>query len=444
MKIVLLSSNTATTPYPVYPLGMSVVAAALQRAGHEPALFDLLAMKMSMDDWRETLRREKPALVGISIRNLDNVNLLNEKRYTGIIAELVRCVREELGVPTVLGGSGYSLLPERVLAESGADYGIVGEGERLLINLVEALEKGVKPPAGTIFRSPAHAEGTAIGGAYYASSILQNYLKAGSIAPVQTKRGCNLRCTYCAYPVLEGGVFRSRPPKEVVDDIEGLLKAHNVPYVFFADSVFNDDQGDYLEVLREMKRRGVKTPWSAFIKPTGINDEVAALMRETGLAAAELGSDAATDTTLRELRKPFRFKDIVESNDVLRRHGIAVAHYFMFGGPGETHETVLEGIENIRNLRCSAAFVFLGIRILPHTELHQRAIREGLLSGAHDLLEPVYYLSPSIDRAWVEKTLAEAFEKAVHVVYPPDSLDDKLQLLHKMGYAGSLWEMLSP
>ena len=336
------------------------------------------------------------------------------------------------------------MLPERILAEAGADYGIVGEGEHLIVKLVESLENGSQAPAGTIFRSLAHIEGTSLGGAYYASSILQSYLKAGSIAPVQTKRGCNLRCTYCAYPVLEGGMFRSRPPKDVVDDIEGLLKEHNVPYVFFTDSVFNDDRGGYLEILREMKRRRVKVPWSAFLKPTGINDEVAALMRETGLAAAELGSDATTDVTLRELRKSFRFADIIDSNDVLRRHDIAVAHYFMFGGLGETRETVLEGIENICNLHCSAVFVFLGIRILPHTELQQRAIREGLISSTRDLLEPVYYLSPSIDRAWVERTLGEAFEKVKHVVYPPDSMDDKLHLLHKCGYAGALWDMLRP
>jgi radical SAM superfamily enzyme YgiQ (UPF0313 family) len=444
MKIVLLSSNTATSPYPVYPLGMGVVAAALRQAGHDVALFDLLAMNLTLDDWCQALRRQRPALVGISIRNLDNVNLLNEKRYTGALAELTRCVHEELGAPVVLGGSGYSLLPEQVLAEAGADYGIVGEGERLIVTLAAALDQGRPPPKGTIFRSSAHLDGSALGGAYYSPEILRRYLKEGSIAPLQTKRGCNLRCTYCAYPVLEGGNFRCRPVTDVVDDIARLLQDHQVPYIFFTDSVFNDDQGQYLAILREMQRRQLKAPWSAFLKPTGITKEAAILMKETGLAAAELGSDAATDATLRGLRKPFRWADVIAANDVLRAQDIAVAHYFMFGGPDETRDTVLEGIENIRRLNCSAAFVFLGIRILPHTELHQRAIREGLIAAERDLLEPVYYLSPALDRAWVEQTLAEAFKKLPHVVYPPDAFDDKLQLLHKLGYAGSLWDMLSP
>jgi len=42
MKIFLVSTNLAETPYPVYPLGMAMVAAALETAGHEIAQFDLL------------------------------------------------------------------------------------------------------------------------------------------------------------------------------------------------------------------------------------------------------------------------------------------------------------------------------------------------------------------------------------------------------------------
>ena len=444
MKILLISSNTATSPYPVYPLGMSAIAAALQRAGHEVAMFDLLAAEQSLPAWREKLQQIKPNLVGISIRNLDNVNLLNEKRYTGIVTDLVRCVHEDLGVPVVLGGCGYSLLPEIILQETGADYGIAGEGERLIVELVQSLQSGKAPAQGQVFRNSGHINGEAIHGAYYDPSILQSYLRFGSIAPVQTKRGCNLRCVYCSYPALEGGGLRCRPANEVVDDVERLQKDHGVSYVFFTDSLFNDDSGAYLDVLREMKRRKLSIPWSAFIKPTGITDEVAALMRETGLAAAELGSDAASDTTLRGLHKPFRFADVIQANDTLMKHGIAVAHYFMFGGPAETRQSTLEGIQNIKDLGCTAAFVFLGIRILPYTELYAIALREGLVKADQQLLKPVYYLSPKVERTWIEQTLTDAFAKLNHVVFPPDAMDDKLQMLHKLGYAGSLWDLLAP
>lgn len=444
MKIALISSNYATTPYPVYPLGMSVVARSLQAAGHEVAMIDMLVIERSLDVCMERLEVERPELVGISFRNIDNVNLMNEKRFVEVVEQLVTMIHRRLKVPVVLGGAGYSLLPERVLQFTGADYGIVGEGERLAVELAASLASGDAPPVGTLFRNQNHLEEDAIGGGLYDPQMMSHYHRIGGIAAVQTKRGCALRCSYCSYPHLEGHGIRSRPAEEVVDDVQRLMDEHQARYLFFADSVFNDSQGRYLEVLNAMKRRGIAPPWSAFIKPTDLNDETVALMKQTGMVAAELGTDAASDTTLRGLHKPFQWSQVVETNDLFMRHGITVAHYFMLGGPDETRETILEGIENIRRLKCTAVFVFMGIRILPHTSLHQRAIREGVVSAEHDLLTPVYYLSQRLERDWLEKTLTDAFKPLRHVLFPPDVLDDKLQLLHKMGFAGSLWELLNP
>ena len=179
VKILLLSSNTATSPYPVYPLGMSAIAAALKHAGHETVLYDLLVGGESMDAWRQTLRAQKPGLVGISIRNLDNVNLLNEKQYTKDVGQLVRCVHEELDVPVVLGGSGYSLLPEAILRRTDADYGIAGEGETRIVELVASLERGQAPPTGTIFRSTCFLDGQRLGRGVLRSGYSQELSRPG-------------------------------------------------------------------------------------------------------------------------------------------------------------------------------------------------------------------------------------------------------------------------
>ena len=145
--------------------------------------------------------------MGISIRNLDNVNLLNEKRYATEVGELVRCVHEELGVPVVLGGSGYSLVPEGMLRNTGADYGIAGEGELLMVGLVESLERGSPPPPGAVLRNVRPIEGNGLYGAYYDPAMLRSYLHLGTIAPVQTKRGCRLRCAVLRVSGAGGGVL---------------------------------------------------------------------------------------------------------------------------------------------------------------------------------------------------------------------------------------------
>jgi hypothetical protein len=114
----------------------------------------------------------------------------------------------------------------------------------------------------------------------------------------------------------------------------------------------------------------------------------------------------------------------------------------MFGGPSETKETVKEGIENIRSLRNTANFMFMGIRILPNTGLMEIAQSEGILESGQDIIEPVYYFSPNIDRDWLQQTLIKGFVDKINCVFPPDALDDKLRILHKLGFCGSAYEML--
>ncbi len=116
----------------------------------------------------------------------------------------------------------------------------------------------------------------------------------------------------------------------------------------------------------------------------------------------------------------------------------------MFGSPGETKTSVLEGIMNIINLQRTVSFIFMGIRILPGTLLANLAQEQGVIKPGQDLLEPVYYIAPGIDRAWLEESLTEAFKGRRNCVFPPDALDKSLAFLHKLGYSGSLWDMLIP
>jgi len=443
MKVFLISSNIANTPYSVYPLGLSMIAASLKNAGHLIQQFDFLASGRSFEALAAALKDFSPEIIGISIRNIDNVNLLNEQRYIDTVKNIVDEIRKVTAAKIILGGSGFSIMPETILEKVGADYGIMGEGEALILDFVKQAEQGTLPKE-RIIRSAPKLFSKQIPSACYDQSIMQFYLQSGNVASVQTKRGCVHKCVYCSYPVLEGANIRIRDTQAVADDIQNLITNYGAKYIFFTDSVFNDEEGNYLKVLQEMKKRKINIPWSAFFKPQGLDDSALALMQETGLKAAEIGADACSDTTLEKLGKSFSFKDIIECNALFAKYNIATAHYFMFGCPGETKETVIEGINNIKSIPKTASFIFMGIRILPGTPLAQLAIKEGLIKTGQNLLEPVYYIAPGLDRKWLEETLTEGFRGIRNCVFPPDALDNSLAFLHKLGYSGSLWEMLIP
>jgi len=84
----------------------------------------------------------------------------------------------------------------------------------------------------------------------------------------------------------------------------------------------------------------------------------------------------------------------------------------------------------------------MGIRILPCTIIAEIAQQQNIISKDEQLLEPVYYISPEVDKDWMEHILTNAFNKSKRCIFPPDRLDDNLKFLHNMGYSGSLWEML--
>ena len=441
MKVLLVASNVTDTPYFVYPLGLSMVAGALHNAGHETIQFDFLQSGKSLDALGLMVAEKSPDIIGISVRNIDSTNSLSKQHYIYVVKDMVKKIRDKTRSPVVLGGSGFSIMPEVILQETGADYGIVGEGETLMVDFVNNASRGVFPKERCV-RASAALSGKNIPSPHYDSMLMEFYRKKSNMASVQTKRGCEYGCIYCTYPSLEGTSLRCRRPEAIADDVQTLVDKHKVNHIFFTDSVFNDRRGRYIDALKEIKRRDLNITWSAFFRPELFSEEAISLMKETGLKSAEIGADASTDTTLKGLRKPFLFKDVVACNTLLAQSGIATAHYYMFGCPGETKETVLEGIENIKGMKGTVSFIFMGIRILPGTPLAEMALKEGFISPEQDLLKSVYYIANGVDKQWVEKTLTEAFQGVRHCIFPPDSRDTSLQFLRSLGYTGSLWEML--
>ncbi|TAL24307.1 MAG: radical SAM protein [Nitrospirae bacterium] len=443
MKILLISANVTLSPYPLYPLGVSIIASVLTKAGHEVRQADFLQQNSSLEAISAETLEFGPDLVGVSVRNIDNVNLMHEQYYIQNVKNIVSAVRRVSNAKVLLGGAGFSLIPDLILKETGADYGIIGEGDVRAVEFADNAAKGVYPKE-PLIGSTARLPGARIDSALYDERLLEFYLRSGNIASIQTKRGCAYKCVYCTYPILEGSQLRRREPRAVVDDIELLRDKFKTKYIFFVDSVFNDDEGAYLEVIDEMLKRNVSIPWTGFFKPGGLTDEIVERMKKTGFVAAEVGADAACDRTLKRMGKSFVFRDITECNDLFARHGIAASHFFMFGGPGETAETVQEGINNILGLQKCVAFIFMGIRILPETPLARLAVKEGLIAPDNGLLHPVYYISPAVDKKWLEETLTAAFANVRHCVFPPDAMDSSLQVLHKLGYTGPMWDLLLP
>jgi radical SAM superfamily enzyme YgiQ (UPF0313 family) len=440
-NIVLISANITREPFSVYPLGMTTVAYDLRKKGHTVMEWDFLVEKQSMENLLTFIRDKTPDIIGISLRNIDNCNSINSTSYIEFYREIVTNLRTITVAPIVIGGAGYSLFPEILLERIGADYGIQGEGEEVFAKLVKDLSDG-NPPQGKILFNDMPIPATDMGAPERNNHIARFYSKQSGMLNIQTKRGCPFRCAYCTYPTLEGRLYRYRPASSVVDEIEMLIKRHELEYYFIADSVFNDLDGKYLEIARELLRREISVPWMAYFKPDTFKKEDVALLKKAGLSAIEWGTDCSTNTTLKGMGKSFSWEQVEKSNKLFIDEGIASAHFIIFGGPGETKETVIEGLENISRLDHCVVFAATGVRVLPGTPIHKHAISKGVLSSDHDLLEPFFYFSKETPEEYLDKTIRASFAEDTNRVYPMGEDIERVNMFHKMGYKGPVWDML--
>jgi len=442
-RIFLISSNVNTDPYPVYPLGMAVVASALTTAGHRVCQYDYLADGRSALHLQTSLKKFSPDFVGISLRNIDNVDSFSAEDdwYLDDVRTLVAAIRQVTAAPVIVGGPGFSIMPQDILEYIAADFGVVGEAERALCDLIAQLEQRQGIPR-IVNQQSVLLSATEMAPPCWDETLIRFYVERSGMVNLQTKRGCPHKCLYCSYPDLEGRRLRPMDPNAVVDEIQRLKQAFDVNTIFFTDSVFNDNAGHYLIFAEELLQRNAKITWYAFFRPQGIGLKELRLLKRSGLTAMEVGTDAASDATLDGLNKQFTFEDVFAFNRASIKAEIPTAHFIIFGGPGETTATVQEGLRNIQKLKQCVVFAFAGIRIYPNTGLYAYALKEGILAENNSLLKPLYYFSPTLDLEIMNTTIETAFRGRRDRIFPPSESLIRIATMNRFGYRGLLWDKL--
>ncbi len=443
-RVLLISSNTCDVPYPVYPLGMATVASALMVAGHQVHQFDWLAANRDAGQLERTIGAFGPEVVAISIRNIDRIDSLVESAEAWELKEardVVAWVRQFTTVPVLVGGPAVSVMSQEVREYVGADLAVPGEGERAIVEAVTAVTEARSIPAVWPV-VPERLCGDGQCSPCFDPALVAYYWDKSGIIGLQSKRGCPYHCCYCTYPDLEGAQFRARDLEAVIADVERLKRDFHVDTVFFVDSVFNDPQGQYLQLAEALAIRNLGVRWAAYISPRGLTPEALKLCRRAGLYAAELGTDATTDTTLEGMGKPFRWAEVEQTNRMLVQTQIACAHFVIFGGPQETPETVREGLDNIARLDYCVVFGFSGVRVYPRAPLQRRAVAEHLVQETDSLFEPVYYVSPLVDKAWMERQVSESWAGRRDRIFPPHEGQRAAAVLRAFGWKGLLWDRM--
>lgn len=389
MKIVLIfPPNIYQTKQSMPPLGIAWLASFLRENGFpDIVLIDSMANRYSNEEIIDLLKKEGPDIIGISFGT--------QIRFSAF--DLARLIKKEFSsVPLVAGGPHPTLTAQDILENiPEIDVIVRGEGEISFLNLVKTIGKkgdleGVK---GISFRDK---KGKIIHNAFEepihdldslplpARDLLpiEKYDKTTILSKkrslnIMTSRGCPYWCSYCSTSEQWGHKIRHRSPKNVVDEIELVLK--NYPFIKgirFFDDVFTMDKARVIEICREILKRKLDFVWECEARANTIDEELVREMRRARCEFIDLGIESGSDRILKNIKKNITVEQAITSAKIIKKAGIGLKAFFMHGLPGETYEDIKKTVFLSRYL-----FYELGVEgttqgitvIYPGTELERMA-----------------------------------------------------------------------
>jgi radical SAM superfamily enzyme YgiQ (UPF0313 family) len=411
-KVLLVNPNEMKPP--VTPIGLDYIAGALELAGFQVDLIDLCFASSYKEALDAYFKDSDPLAVGVTVRNTDDCYYLSQAFIIPRIKEIVDYIKGKTHRPIILGGVGFSVMPEPILAYVGAELGIRGDGEEAFPILVTRLAAGEDfyDIPGMIFLKE---------GAYHSNppdlpdlltfplprrETVDNprYFREGGMGSVETKRGCEQQCIYCADPLAKGRTYRLRPPSLVADEIEGLV-AHGVDNLHICDSEFNLPYHHAVGICEEIMRRGLgeKLSWYAYLSPVPFTEELALLMVKAGCKGINFGVDHGSNRILKILGRPFTSADIKETAALCHRLEIPFMYDLLLGGPGESKESLSTTIAMMKEISPSSVGISAGVRIYPGTRLAEIALEDIKTGGANlrgsiapGFFNPIFYVSSDV------------------------------------------------
>jgi len=464
-RVLLVNTNLMKPP--VAPLALDYLASALK--GFEVDLLDLCFAEDFAQEIHRYFASNSVTAIALTLRNTDDTHFAGQDFFVPRLKEIADRFRSHTSAPVILGGAGFSIMPEAILRYCELDLGIWGEGEYSLPLLIKKMAAGeeYRNVPGLIYRlgegfrrnAPRYLDLKAMPPPERKTADNRRYFAEGGMGSIEAKRGCPKACIYCADPLGKGRHVRMRSPKSVAHEMEALLNM-GIDHLHFCDSEFNLPPSHAQAVCHEITRRGLgsKVRWYAYCSPAPFSEGLATLFQRAGCAGINFGVDSANERMLRTLGRDFTVEDLERTTGICHRQGIVFMYDLLLGGPGETRDSLRQTIETMKRLSPHRVGAALGIRVFPGTRLATLVRREGPtannpnLHGAKDenFFAPIFYLSSALgpdaphylaQLIQGDKRFFSAFADAGDQNYNYNQNQLLVEAIKK-GYRGAFWDIL--
>jgi len=366
---------------PTDPLGVMWLSANLKRHGHQSKLF----IPNLESDMKQKIIDYAPDMIAYSVTS-------GSEQYYLAMDKAIQKIQPHF---TLFGGPHPTYFPD-VIKEAGLDASCQGEGDDVILDVVNALESG-----GDVAGIPnisVMRDGEVI------KNEVRNYIEDLDTLPFPDRdilmkypayknygvrfflasRGCPYLCTYCFNHAAmklykdKGKYVRHRSVGNVIEEVHKVWRDYGMRHVYFYDDIFVLDRKWFAE-FAEVYRKEIGMPYTCYLRVNLVDEDLVRLLKESGCRSIAMAVESG-NAEIREkiLKRKMTNDQIIDTVQLLQKHDIHVMTQNMVGMPNETVENALETID--LNMKAQPSYAWCSI-FQPYigTDLHDYCEELGLI-----------------------------------------------------------------
>jgi radical SAM superfamily enzyme YgiQ (UPF0313 family)/predicted small metal-binding protein len=388
------------------PIGIMSLSSVLKRAGHECVMFDQANPDTPNDVIVDEIKRQKPALVGLSFLSTTSYP------YAKILARQIRAA--DSTVKLAFGGVFASLNAGLVKLQcSEVEFVCRGDGEQLLLDLLAQLDSPEEVGGltwmkdGRVVNNPGRPmerqldqwpfpdrESLKLDFVESMPLDVPAVLSMERFTTMQTSRGCPWPCVFCDIPIFNEGKWRARSAAHVVAELK-YLEEHGYGSVYFVDDHFLLQPKRIEAICNGIMQEKLAIQWGIEGRVDSVAQHLFPAMAKAHCRTVMFGIESGSQRILDRLKKEQTLAEVKTAVTNAKKAGIEIVHgFFTVGNPDETVEDMQATFDFASKLPLDT-FGFNRLCVYRGTPLWQEYVKRGLVRDGTDWYK--YFKCSEID-----------------------------------------------
>lgn len=405
MKVLFVNPPQTASKYKFMgviapPLGIAYMAGVLQENNIDVEILDASAEDMDFKDVEKELLKRKPDLVALTAltptigRALETAQVVKETLPDSIV---------------VMGGYHPTFNFIETLEDENVDIVIRGEGEYIMLNLVQALENqsSLHDVKGIVFEDKNSKEIVVNPEAPLIQDLDELPFPALNLLPMKkyrlldmdthmttmiTTRGCPMQCSFCSSAAMHGKKIRERSVENIVDEIEYLNTNYDIDTIAFMDDTFTLKKRKVMAICDEILKRNIEIMWGCTSRVDTLDEKLLKKMKETGCITIFIGVESADQQQLDNMCKNTTIAKIENAFKIAHKLKIRTIASVALGMPGDTKEIMNKTVKFVHKLKPNYAIYSLATPY-PGTRFYKEAFEKNLIKikdwSKYTLITPI-------------------------------------------------------